>query len=108
MLQQLWHALFARRSGKNGTHSPTEKKLQNRVCWNEPEFEPLMQRLQSLNLPQDTLRQRVAFDILVDPHTRKVWHVVMVEDGPAPLYGLEFYGEYLPSAEPTDTGVGVQ
>ncbi len=63
-----------------------------------------MQQLQSLNLPDDELLRRTAFDVLVDPRTRKVWEVVIVEDGPAPLYGLEFYGEYLPAAEPGGAG----
>jgi len=84
-LKTMLQGLFPAR----GPHQPPRRVLVERIPAHSPDYEPLFSRLQSLNLPESERRERQALDVMHDCTTGKVWDLVILEDGPVPLMGLE-------------------
>jgi len=72
-----------------GPDQPPRRVLVERIPAHSPDYAPLFSRLQSLDLPESERRQRQALDVMRDRTTGKVWDLVILEDGPVPLMGLE-------------------
>ena len=87
MLTTLWRKLFH-------PAAPTpaaSRRLVERVSALTPEYEVLKARLVSMNLPYAERARRQALDVLYDAENGRVWELVILDDGPGQLYGLDTY-----------------
>ena len=70
---------------------PSVVGIVERVSALTPEYEVLKARLVSMNLPYAERARRQALDVFYDAENGRVWELVILDDGPGQLYGLDTY-----------------
>ncbi len=84
MLKQLWRTWFSPSRRPAGQHPQPPWVTPRLVAANLPEYEQLRARLDNVAKPLDG----GALEVLRDRRTGQGWELVLVADGPSPLYGL--------------------
>ena len=80
MLKKLWSTLL--------TPSDPPWVTPRLVAGNTLEYDQLRARLDSVDTPLEERARTGAIEVLRDPGTGQGWDLIVVEDGPSPLYGL--------------------